>query len=265
LGSRSRSLAALKRKELSKEDENLLVITTKEKKMSSSNLPESETSGSNFRGRRHGAAQANATVTDYDAELRDWCFHEDGAATVAFGRVFEDRTRRWPDGYAISTSTVVSGAREEGAVIATQNTHYLLSGPPGDYDTMLRLALQQAANAERRIRVAEDERLFDLLPAAWGMDDPTFEQLARLPAGWMWQWRNHYRAPSDDELARVRRLFRFHDAIRLVTYGDYPDYPGWWRRCWTETSFIGKRSPLEAVLQDPAFLDQLEQYLWAQM
>jgi hypothetical protein len=202
---------------------------------------------------------------DYDAELRDWCFHGEGQFMVAFGRVFGDRKQRWPDGYAISTSTVMSGLREEGAVITTRNTRYLLFGPPGDHETRLQLAQQHAANAERRMSVAEDERLFDLLPAAWGMDDPTFEQIAGLPARWLWQWRNHYRAPSDEELARVHRLMRFHDAIRLVTYGDNPDYPGWWRRCWSENSFIGKRSPLEAVLQDPAVLNELERYFWAQM
>jgi hypothetical protein len=219
-----------------------LVITTREMKLTNSNPTE-----------------------EYDAELRDWCFHAEGQSTVAFGRVFGDRKQRWPDGYAIKTSEVMSGDRQEGAVITTRNTRYLLSGPPGDHDAMLPLAQQHAANAERRMSVAEDERLFDLLPAAWGMDDPTFEQIAGLPARWLWQWRNHYRAPSDEELARVRRLMRFHDAIRLVTYGDNPDYPGWWRRCWTETSFIGKRSPLEAILRDPAILDKLEQYLWAQM
>jgi hypothetical protein len=74
---------------------------------------------------------------DYDAELREWCFHGEGQFTVAFGRVFGDRKQRWPDGYAISTSTVMSGLREEGAVITTRNTRYLLSGPAGDHDAML--------------------------------------------------------------------------------------------------------------------------------
>jgi hypothetical protein len=96
------------------------------------------------------------------------------------------------------------------------------------------------------------------------MDSATFEKVAGLPPGWLWQWRNHYRAPSDAELARVRRLAGFHDGIRIVTYGE-PDYPSWWRRRWTKGSFIGKRSPLEAVLQNPDMMDRLEQYLRAQM
>lgn len=123
---------------------------------------------------------------------------------------------------------------------------------------MLKLAHNMTANGARRAHVAQDERLFDLLPAAWGMDDATFEKVAGLPAKWLWQWRNHYRASTDQELARVRRLIGFHEAIRLVTYGE-PNYPAWWRRKWREDSLIGGRSPLEAVLAegDPV-LDDLE-------
>lgn len=199
----------------------------------------------------------------YDAELRDWTFREYKQSVVALGRVFGDRKGRWPDGYAIATSAVVGGAREEGSVITTLNTRYLLSGPPGDLGALLKLSEQQDANAVRRGSVEQDERLFDLLQAAWGMDDATFEKVAGLPPRWLWQWRNHYRAPSGAELAGIRRLMRFHNAIRLVTYGE-PNYPAWWRRRWNEGSLIGSQSPLEAVLLDPAMMDRLEQYLRAQ-
>lgn len=237
-----------------------LVIVTREMKMINS-------SGSNDEPSREGGCDEKRephSRTEYDAELRNWSIHDNDRSFVAFGRVFNDRTGRWPDGYAISTSTVMSGPCEEGAVITTRNTRYLLSGPAGDHEAMLQLARQQAANAARRTSVAQDEDYFDLLPAAWGMDDTTFETIARLPAGWLWQWRNHYRAPTDAELAFVRRLGRFHDAIRLVTFGE-PDYRGWWRHKWSEQSPIGRRSPLEAVLQDPACLDRLERYFRSQM
>jgi hypothetical protein len=195
---------------------------------------------------------------NHDAELREWAFRRDGQRLIAFGRVYGDRKGRWPDDYAITTSAVTHGRRKEGEVITTRNTRYLLSGPPGDLEAMLKLAQDMAANGARRMQVAQDERLFDLLPAAWGMNDATFEQVAGLPAKWLWQWRNHYRAPSDQELARVRRLVAFHDAIRLVTYGE-PNYAGWWRRQWREDSLIGDRSPIEAVLAegDPV-MDKLE-------
>lgn len=207
---------------------------------------------------------AGGPPTDsYDAELRHWVMRDYKQSTVVIGRVFGDRKGRWPDGYAIATSNVVSGAHEEGCVITTLNSRYLLSGPPGDLSAVQKLAERHEANARRRESVAHDERLFDLLQAAWGMDDQTFQKLAGLPPRWLWQWRNHYRAPSDGELARIRRLMGFHDAIRLVTYGE-PNYPSWWRRRWREDSLIGARTPLEAALSDPAIMDLLEKYFRSQ-
>jgi hypothetical protein len=202
---------------------------------------------------------ANASLNhDYDAELREWAFRHTAGVLTGFGRVYGDQKGRWPDGYAIATSAVTHGRPEEGEVITTRNTRYLLSGPPGDLEEMLKLAQDLAANGARRAQVAQDERLFDLLPAAWGMDDATFEQVAGLPAKWLWQWRNHYRAPTDQELARIRRLMSFHEAISLVAYGE-ANYPAWWRRKWRKDSLIGSRSPLGAVLAegDP-MMDRLE-------
>lgn len=182
---------------------------------------------------------------------------------VAVGRVFSDGKGRWPDGHMIRTSSVLDGAGKEGEVIATLNTRYLLSGPPMDRDEHARIA-QRSANAVRRAKIADDERLFDLLQAAWGMDDQTFEAVAGLPERWLWQWRNHYRAPTDDDLACVRRLARFHDALRIISY-DAPNYAEWWSRRWREDSLIGARSPLNAIRDDPALLERLERYLWSQM
>ena len=200
----------------------------------------------------------------YDAELREWTFKREGPFTVAFGRVYADQKGRWPDGYAIATSAVMRGTRKEGAVITTRNTRYLLSGPPGDLQAMLKLVEQMAANGERRESVRHDERLFDLLPSAWGMDDATFEKVAGLSPNWLWQWRNHYRAPTDEDLTRIRRLMSFHEAIRLVTYGE-PNYAEWWRRRWRADSRVGHRSPLDAVLADgDVVLDDLERFFRSQ-
>jgi len=116
----------------------------------------------------------------------------------------------------------------------------------------------------RKEPITEEERLFDLIPAAWGMDDGTFEKVAGLPEGWMWKWRNHYLAPRPEQLKRIRRLAGFHDGIRL-TYVRAPDYRFWWLTPWRHDSFIGNRSPLEAVLADgDAFLDKAERYFWVQ-
>jgi hypothetical protein len=114
----------------------------------------------------------------------------------------------------------------------------------------------------RKEPITEEERLFDLIPAAWGMDDVTFEKVAGFPEGWMWKWRNHYLAPTPEQVNRIRRLAIFHDGIRL-TYTRAPDYASWWRNPWGYHSFIGDRSPLQAVLTDgDAFLDQAERYFW---
>lgn len=199
---------------------------------------------------------------EYDAELQHWAFHHEGQLTVLVGRVYNDEKNRWPDGYAIATSPVISGPPQEGAIITTRNTRYLLAENPGDRRALMKLAQQRAANVSRRESVAEDLRLFHLLPAAWGMDDPTFEKIAGLPPRWLWQWRNHYRAPTDQELARVRHLLRFHRALDL-TSGERPDYSEWWGRCWREDSTIGNRSPLGASLREPKLLNPIAAYLRA--
>lgn len=209
--------------------------------------------------------QANSQADlAYDAELRHWALQRRSGFLICYGRVYGDQKGRWPDGYAIATSAVTRGRRRAGEIITTNNTRYLLSGPPGDLEALIGLAQDMAANGARRAQVAHDERLFDLLQAAWGMNDETFEKVAGLPPRWLWQWRNHYRAPSDDELARIRRLMSFHEAIRLVIYGE-PNYPEWWSRRWPGDSPVGNRTPLNAVLAEgDQILDALERYFRSQ-
>lgn len=194
----------------------------------------------------------------YDAELRQWAFDVQAGLIIGVGRVFSDRKGRWPDGYAIATSEVSGGTHQEGSIITTSNSRYLLSGPAGNLAEWQRLAEHQAANALRRRIVAQEEKLFDLLQAAWGVDDPTFEAVAALPNRWLWQWRNHYRAPTDAELARIRRLMSFHEAIRLVTYGE-PNYANWWRHQRHGYGFSDPLSPLEIIKAGgDAAMDDLE-------
>lgn len=200
----------------------------------------------------------STTKPSYDAELRTWVFWRTGEHVVCLGRVYGDQRGRWPDGYAVTTSAIKRGRRKEGTIIVTQNSRYLLSGPPGTPETLIKVPHDMAANGARRLQVAQDERLYDLLQAAWGLDDATFEKVAGLPSRWLWQWRNYYRAPTDEDLARIRRLMSFHEAIRLVTYGE-PNYPRWWRRQWPEDSRIGAQSPLDAILAGgDAVMDDLE-------
>lgn len=79
----------------------------------------------------------------------------------------------------------------------------------------------------------------------------------------MWKWRNYYVAPTPEQLQRILRLTRFHDAIRLAQ-AQSPKYGEWWLRKWRSSSVIGERSPLEAVLADGLeALDVIERYLRA--
>jgi len=158
---------------------------------------------------------------------------------------------------------VVDGEMMTGGIIRTRNTRYLLIGPEGDLKDILQQRRDLMANGVRRQLVTADERLFDLLPAAWGLTDEEFERLAGLPERWMWEWRNHYRAPLDEELAIARRLMSFHEALHCIGAGGQ-HYAKSWRRIWKPDSLIGERSPLQAIIKDgKSALELLETYLRA--
>jgi len=198
---------------------------------------------------------------EYDAELRDWSLQWIGPDIVAVGRIYHDSKRRWPDAHAIVTSQIIDGEMQPDGVIRTLNTRYRLIGPAGDFGALLKQGRDLMANGERRQRVASEERLFDLLSAAWGLEDSEFETVAGLPERWMWEWRHHYRAARDEDLAIARRLMSFHEALGLIVPPGR-GYAKWWRRRWPTGSLLGERTPLEAVQDDGTTkLDQLEGYL----
>lgn len=192
---------------------------------------------------------ASAGEPAFHAELYEWSYVRIGEDAVAVGRVRRDKKKRWPDGHAIITSAVVSGEMAVGKIIQTRNTRYLLSGPRGEPDDLLHKGRRMEANVERRQRFASENRLFDLLPAAWGLEDEVFERLADLPPHWMSEWRDHHRSPLDEELAIARRLAAFHDVLRAVSAG-VGSYARWWRQPWPAKSLIGGRAPLQAVIED---------------
>ena len=45
---------------------------------------------------------------------------------VIFGNIYNDTNKRWEDGTPIRTSKIVSGKFEEGEIITTSNSTYLL-------------------------------------------------------------------------------------------------------------------------------------------
>ena len=69
-------------------------------------------------------------MAHYDAELRFWTTFEYFGFVLAAGKIFGDKKGRWPDGHMIQTSPLQRpSAANEGRVVATLNSHYLLVGP----------------------------------------------------------------------------------------------------------------------------------------
>lgn len=94
----------------------------------------------------------------------------------------------------------------------------------------------------------DQELLLDLLQAAWGVNDAELEQLLGLPEHWLSLHRNHEVAIGPAENAGLQKLLAVHEALRLVVRpGGYSD---WLRRHWTPDSSIGKRTPLQVMLDD---------------
>lgn len=70
------------------------------------------------------------SLPHYHAELRFWTTFDYFGFVLAAGKIYGDKKRRWPDGHMIQTSPLQTpSAAEEGRVIATFNSHYLLVGP----------------------------------------------------------------------------------------------------------------------------------------
>lgn len=117
----------------------------------------------------------------------------------------------------------------------------------------LKRPLAEAALSLRLRRIREQytesiEHLFDLLPAAWALDDGEFEELLQVPPGWLKSYRMHEVKPNEHAWERLQRLFAFHQAMRLVVRPG--GYSQWLRRPWQPKSLIGRRSPLQAILED---------------
>lgn len=68
----------------------------------------------------------------YDAVLEDWNPLRPGDSTVIIGKIKGDEKGRYEDGEFIRTSAVIDGSFEEGNIIKTRNSTYLLGKRAGD-------------------------------------------------------------------------------------------------------------------------------------
>lgn len=69
---------------------------------------------------------------DYNAVLEEWSVGRMGTSTLAYGKIYGDDAKRFNDGEAIKTSSVLSPAPFfEGNIIQTRNTRYLLGKRAG--------------------------------------------------------------------------------------------------------------------------------------
>lgn len=103
--------------------------------------------------------------------------------------------------------------------------------------------------------------VLDLLPLAWGLTDQEFAFLLGTPLAWLDQWRSEGIVVEESLMRRVVRLRSFHEALRAAA--DPRDYSSAWRRVWPHESPLGKRSLLQAVLDDgDVALDRFENFLW---
>ena len=102
----------------------------------------------------------------------------------------------------------------------------------------------------------------DILQAAWGLSDPEFETILRLPAGAMRQWCNHELCFANVTLARLNRLFLFHESLRFGAPGHPPNYAACIRRELELDRVVGGGPILDVLLSDDdKALEQLESYL----
>ncbi len=101
----------------------------------------------------------------------------------------------------------------------------------------------------------------DVLQAAWGLNDDEFETVLRLPDGAMRKWRNHEVSFTPVTLARLRRLFLFHESLRLRALGHPPKFAAYLRGQSEPDTLIGASSILAALSDtDDQALEQLERH-----
>jgi hypothetical protein len=92
------------------------------------------------------------------------------------------------------------------------------------------------------------ESCLDLIPAAWDMDDDTFEQILGVESGYLQSWRHHEVSVTANVLQQLRQVLIFHEALRLHVRPR--GYAAWWRRSWAEGSAIGSRNPIQVWQQE---------------
>lgn len=106
-------------------------------------------------------------------------------------------------------------------------------------------------------------RYADLIQAAWGLSDSEFEDALRLPPGAVRQWRNHDFCFAPLTLARLQRLFVFHEKLRFISLGHPPNFRQVIRRELPASSGVGCRSILAVIRSgDDAMMETVERALY---
>jgi hypothetical protein len=125
------------------------------------------------------------------------------------------------------------------------------------------LGLRFEASGQERDIAKDLESCLDLIPAAWDMDDVTFEQMLGVNAGYLRSWRHHEVKIDASVRQQLRQILIFHESLRLhVRPRGYAD---WWRREWAEGSAIGARTPLQVWQQEGwGGLNFIKRVFWGQ-
>lgn len=110
------------------------------------------------------------------------------------------------------------------------------------------LGLRFEVNGAERELAKDLESCLDLIPAAWDMDDETFEQILGAEPGYLQSWRHHEVPVTATIRQQLRRVLIFHEVLRLHVRPR--GYATWWHRSWAEGSAIGKRTPLQVWQQE---------------
>jgi hypothetical protein len=126
------------------------------------------------------------------------------------------------------------------------------------------LGLRTEVDPKAAVAIEKDlESCLDLIPAAWDVDDETFEQMLRVPVGYLESWRGHEICVTERVRHQIRRVLLFHETLRLHVRPR--GYASWWRRRWAESSSIGARTPLEVWKEEGwEGLEFIKQIFWGQ-